>query len=64
MAINYKYLGKKVFIFIFIYRKRITKKMIKTLEEYNCKYGVSDDGDVVLLYRKVCNGTTVFYNPP
>lgn len=64
MAITYKYLGKKVFIFIFIYRKRITKKMIKTLEEYNHKYGVTDSGDVVLLYRKVCNGTTVFYNPP
>ena len=64
MAINNKYLGKKVFIFIFIYRKRITKKMIKTLEEYNCKYVVTDDGDVVLLYRKVCNGSTVFYNPP
>ena len=38
--------------------------MIKTLEEYNHKYGVTDDGDVVLLYRKVCNGSTVFYNPP
>ena len=38
--------------------------MIKTLEEYNHKYGVSDSGDVVLLYRKVCNGSTVFYNPP
>ena len=25
MAITYKYIGKKVFIFIFIYRKRITK---------------------------------------